>query len=173
MAYACQGIYRQSCTMRGSEARASRSKRNASHDATPAASQLERLDSTLSFTGSSAARTRPSAPKPVPSPRVTGHARHSSRRAIRRDGRLAFALLLSLLLHSLLLNLIFGGQGLGRPGFGFPWGDRRIEVPDLRLLLVPTHVTEAEPANPSLVEPLQQAAIEQPVASAPAAMPLV
>ena len=78
-----------------------------------------------------------------------------------------------MLIHSLLLNLTFGGQGLGRPGFGFPWGDRRIEVPDLRLLLVPTHISEGEPVNASVAEPLQQAPIEQPVASAPPPIPSV
>jgi hypothetical protein len=85
----------------------------------------------------------------------------------REHGRLAFSLLLSLLIHTLLLSLTFGGQGLGLPGFGFPWRDRRIEVPDLRVVLVPTDVTAAEPAITSVAEPLQQASIEQPVASRP------
>ena len=47
--------------------------------------------------------------------------------------RLTHALLLSLLIHAWLLNLTFGGQGLWLPGFGFPWQDRRIEAPDLRV----------------------------------------
>jgi hypothetical protein len=61
-------------------------------------------------------------------------------------GRLTYALLLSLLIHALLLSLTFGGQGLWLPGFGFPWQDRRIEVPDLRVVVVPAQVTAAEPA---------------------------
>ncbi len=51
--------------------------------------------------------------------------------------RLTLALLLSLLIHMLLLSLTFGGQGLGLPGFGFPWQERRTEVPDLHVRLVP------------------------------------
>ena len=60
--------------------------------------------------------------------------------------RLTLALLLSLLIHTLLLSLIFGGQGRWLPGFAFPWQDRRIEVPDLRVDVVPAQVTAAEPA---------------------------
>ena len=97
--------------------------------------------------------------------------------------RLTLALLLSLLIHALLLSLTFGGQGLWLsgsgsswqiwlPGFAFPWQDRRIEVPDLRVVVVPAQVTAAEPAVTPVVEPLQQAGVEQPVASAPALTPL-
>jgi hypothetical protein len=88
----------------------------------------------------------------------------------REHGRLAFALLLSLLIHTMLLSLTFGGQGLGLPGFGFPWRDRWIEVPELRVVLFPTHVTAGEPAITSVAEPLQPA-FEQPVASGPALTP--
>ena len=81
--------------------------------------------------------------------------------------RLTPALLVSLLIHTLLLSLTFGGQGLGLPGFGFPWRERRIEATDLRLVLVPAQVTAAEPAGTSVKEPLQQASIEQPAAGGP------
>ena len=87
--------------------------------------------------------------------------------------RLAFALLLSLLIHTLLLSLTFGGQGLGPPGFGFPWQERRIEVPDLHVVLMPAQVKAAEPARTAVEEPLQQASIEQPVAGRPALTPSV
>ena len=87
--------------------------------------------------------------------------------------RLTHALLLSLLIHTLLLSLTFGGQGLGLPGFGFPWQDRRIEVPDLRVVLLPAQVTAAEPAVTPVAEPLQQAWVEQRVASGPALTPPV
>ena len=87
--------------------------------------------------------------------------------------RLAFALLLSLLIHTLLLSLTFGGQGLGLPGFGFPWQERRIEVPDLHVVLMPAQVRAAEPARTAVEEPLQQASIEQPVAGRPALTPSV
>ena len=58
--------------------------------------------------------------------------------------RLALALLLSLLTHTLLLSLTFGGQGRGLPGFGFPWQDRRIEAPELRVVLLPAPVPAVE-----------------------------
>jgi len=87
--------------------------------------------------------------------------------------RLTYALLLSLLIHTLLLSMTFGGQGLWFPGFGFPWQDRRIEVPDLRVLVVPEQVTAAEPAVTPVAEPSQQAGIEQPVASGLAPTPSV
>src|SRR5215510_12950326 len=85
--------------------------------------------------------------------------------------RLAFALLLSLLIHALLLSLTFGGEGLGLPGFGVPWRDRRIEAPSLTVTFVPTQVTPAGPAIPSVAEPLQQAPVEQPAATRPVRTP--
>src|SRR5947207_10044682 len=77
--------------------------------------------------------------------------------------RLTYALLLSLLIHTLLLSLTFGGQGLWLPGFGFPWQDRRIEVPDLRVVVVPAQVAGEEPVVTPVAEP--QARVEPPVAS--------
>src|ERR1022692_1557098 len=84
--------------------------------------------------------------------------RADSQRMSRERRRLTYALLLSLLIHTLLLSLTFGGQGLW--GFGFPWQDRRIEVPDLRVVLVPAQVTAAEPAVTPVAEPLQQGWVE-------------
>ena len=80
--------------------------------------------------------------------------------------RLTLALLLSLLIHTLLLSLTFGGQGLWFPGFGFPWQERRIEAPDLRVVVVPAQVTP-------VAEPSQQAWVEQSVTSGPAPTPSV
>ena len=91
----------------------------------------------------------------------------------RERRRLTYALLLSLLMHTLLLSLTFGGQGRWLPGFGFPWRDRRIEVPDLRVVVVPAQVTAAEPAVTPVAEPLQQAWVERPIASGPALTPSV
>ena len=82
--------------------------------------------------------------------------------------RLTLAFLLSLLIHSLLLSLTFGGQMLGLPGFSFPWRERRIEAPDLRVSLVLAQVTQVEPTGTSgslAFAPLQQASIEPAVAS--------
>ncbi len=61
---------------------------------------------------------------------------------------LKLALLFSLLIHALLLSLAFGGQAVGLPGFALPWRERRVEVPDLRLVLVPQRgpLTTAGPA---------------------------
>ena len=87
--------------------------------------------------------------------------------------RLTYALLLSLLIHTSLLSLTFGGQGLWLPGFGFPWQHRRIEAPDLRVVVVPPQITAAEPGVTLVAEPLQQARVEQPVARGPALTPSV
>ncbi len=87
--------------------------------------------------------------------------------------RLTHALLLSLLVHTLLLSLTFGGQGFWLPGFSFPWQDRRIEVPDLRIVVVPAQVKAAAPAVTPVAQPLQQAWVEQPVAGGPALTPSV
>ena len=53
--------------------------------------------------------------------------------------RLTYALLLSLLIHTWLMSLIFAARDLG-PGMGFPWQDRRIEEPDLRVVVVTAQV---------------------------------
>jgi membrane protein involved in colicin uptake len=81
--------------------------------------------------------------------------------------RLTDALLLSLLIHAWLLSLTFGSQGWWLPGFGVPWQDRRIEEPNLRVVVVPPQVTAEEPAitEPAAAEPSQQTWVEQPVAS--------
>src|SRR6266567_4072492 len=99
--------------------------------------------------------------------------RAESQRMSPEHRRLTHSLLLSLLIHALLLRLTFGGQGLSLPGFGFPWQDRRIEAPDLRVALVPAPVTATEPAVTPGAEPLQQAQVEQSVARGPALTPSV
>lgn len=97
----------------------------------------------MSSTGSNAARTPPSDPKPSRSAGPSGGTPRLSHSIHRERWRLSAALLLSLLIHSLLLSVSFGGQGLGFPGLGFPWRDRRIEVPDLRVVLIPAQVSVA------------------------------
>jgi TonB C terminal len=84
--------------------------------------------------------------------------------------RLTPALLLSLLLHALLLTLTFAGQGRWLPGFAFPWQDRRIEAPDLRVIVLPPQV-KAESAVAPAEEPVQHAWVEPPIASGPAPTP--
>src|SRR5438477_2004255 len=127
----------------------------------------------LSSTASSDAPKPPSGPKPAGSPQAAGRAQRLSQRASPESRRLTYALLVSLLMHTSLLSLKFGGQGLGLPGFGFPGQDRRIEAPDLRVALVPAPVRATEPAVTSVAEPLQQASVEQPVARGPALTPSV
>jgi hypothetical protein len=68
----------------------------------------------------------------------------------RRDGtRVTYAVLASLLVHVLLLTLLFGGDARW-PTFGFPWQDRRMQVPDLRVLMVPSPTRAAEPTTSPL-----------------------
>ncbi|MBP7659914.1 MAG: hypothetical protein KA778_07915, partial [Burkholderiaceae bacterium] len=55
--------------------------------------------------------------------------------------RLTLSVLLSLLFHAVLLSLTFDGQGPGFPGIGFPWQERRAEVPDLRLVILSAQAT--------------------------------
>ena len=90
------------------------------------------------------------------------------RRASPQGRRLGLPLLLSLLIHALLLSLTFSGQEFGLPGFGFPWQDRRIEVPDLHVMLAPAPVTDQKPAITSAPLPLPPVSIEQTVATGPA-----
>ena len=71
---------------------------------------------------------------------------------------LSLGLLLSLLVHALLLGITFGGEETGLPGFGFPWQDRRGEVPSLRLVLEPATTTTTTMAQ-------QQNTGDGPVAS--------
>lgn len=120
----------------------------------------------MSTTGSCAATGQtPSIPELAASPWGTSsdwpeHWRKSSERK-----RMTVALLLSLLVHALLLSLTFGGLGIGLPGFGFPWQDRRIEVPQLNILLAPAPSFAAEPATEPepIVEPLPSTPVAQPV----------
>ena len=78
--------------------------------------------------------------------------------------RLTLAVLVSLLMHALLLSLTFGSQGLF-PGFGFPWQVRRIQAPDLRVLVAPAQMVAAETTVTPAAESLPQASGEQPLAS--------
>lgn len=70
----------------------------------------------------------------------------------RERRRQMLALLVALLIHALLLGIAFGGQGLGQPGFGLPWSDRRVEVPRVRVVLVPTRTAVTVPSPLARVE---------------------
>ena len=112
------------------------------------------------------APARPSFRKPNGFPHAVGQAGRSGHSAIPERRRLTYALLLSLLLHAWLFTLTFGGQGL--PHFGLPWGNLRIDSPDLRVALAPTQVVVVEPAATPVAEPLPLAPVEQPVLHRPA-----
>jgi len=94
-----------------------------------------------------------------------------TQRSHRERRPLALALLLSLVLHALLLSLTFGGDEFGIPGLVFPWRDRRIEVPDLRIVLVPPPVAPAKPTVRAVAEPPQRTSIEPRLAGRPAPTP--
>ena len=119
----------------------------------------------------SAAPTPPSDPAAEQSPEAAARRQPLIERMSSERWRMASSLLLSLLLHGSLLSLTFGGQGLGLPGLKFPWQERRIEVPELRVVLVPAPLTPAEPAVKSIAGPAQQASIAPPVASGRARTP--
>ncbi len=86
-------------------------------------------------------------------------------------GRLAAALLLSLLVHALVLSLAFGVEGLGLPGLALPWRERRVEVPDLQVVLVeaaaPAAAPPPAPAVPSRVDRASQARTDGAAPAAP------
>jgi len=105
---------------------------------------------------------------PEGSRQATGDGLRPGRRIRPESRRLAISLVLSLLVHLPLLTLIFGGDGQGLPGFNFPWQARRAAVPDLRVVLMPSRETAAEPALTLLAEPVQPARAEPIVASAKA-----
>src|SRR5207248_2275646 len=115
----------------------------------------------------------PSDPKPAGSPRVAAHRPRLSQRVSPERGPLTYSLLLSLLIHALLLSLTFGGEGRWLFGFGFPWQVRRIEVPDLRVVLVPAQVIATEQAVEPVAAPSQQTGVEQPAVSGPPPTPFV
>ena len=118
-----------------------------------------------------AALTPPSSPPAKQSPQVAAGTQPQIQRMRPERWRMAYSLLLSLLIHGLLLSLTFGGQGLGLPSLGFPWQQRRVEVPELRVVLVPAAVTGAVAAVNSVAGPAQQTSIEPPVAGARASTP--
>ena len=75
---------------------------------------------------------------------------------------LGLALLFSGLIHALLLSLVFGGQAGGLPGLGLPWQERRIEVPDLRIVLLPPPAGAVLPVATPSTEPVQSEPADAP-----------
>jgi len=80
----------------------------------------------------------------------------------REHRQLALALLFSLLFHALLLSLTFGRGGLWLPQLDLRSGDRRSEVTELRVVLVPAIAQPARSAIDS-VDPSPSASIKSPV----------
>ena len=102
----------------------------------------------------------PASPPAEQSPEAAARTQPQIQRMSSERWRMASSLLLSLLIHGLLLSLTFGGQGLGLPGLNLPWQERRVEVPELRVVLVPAPVAAVN----SSAGPAPQASIEPPVA---------
>jgi len=75
------------------------------------------------------------------------------------------ALLLSVLIHTLVLSQLFGSEGQGRPGVLLPWQERRAEVPDLRIVLMPAPAPSprALAVAPPVGEPAAQSPTTPPV----------
>ena len=86
--------------------------------------------------------------------------------------RLPCALVLSLLFHGWLLSLTFG-KGGWLPGFSLPWEERRIELSELRVALVPASPSTHEPAVTPAADALPQANGEQSIAKGPPLTPYV
>ena len=112
-------------------------------------------------------------PAPAPPPQAKAGWRQWAGGTSGEHRPMVLALLLSLLFHVLLLSLTFGGDTLGLPGLVAPWRDRRVEEPDLRIVLVPAPVNAAEPARQPVVEPPRRASIDPPVAGRRATAPPV
>ena len=96
-----------------------------------------------------------------------------SLRRWREHRALTLALLLSLLFHAAVLSLRLGGEGGQFSSFLFPWRERRVEVPDLHIVLVPAPTApEAQRGEPATPPPVLQAAVEPPRAQPPAPPPV-
>ena len=101
----------------------------------------------------------------------TGH-------AVARRRRWTVAVLLSVSMHALLLDLMLGDLELGLAGFAVAWRDRRVEVSAPRVAIVAARVDAAQPAVGSLTTRPHQESIDQNVgtgkkarSSAAAALP--
>ena len=97
------------------------------------------------------ASTPPADAPPVAVARVFNGGPSARRHMQRERRRLALTLLVSLGLHVLLLSLTFGGSATGLPGFSLPWQERRAEVPDLRIVLVPVPPPKLAPPDTGAV----------------------
>ena len=117
------------------------------------------------------AQTPPAEPQPARSLGRTHLYQRRRQGTAAERRRLTLAFLLSLLFHGLILSLTFGDQEFGLPGLDFPWRQRRIEAPDLRVVLVPVQTSAARPIAMSVEEPSRQVSDEQAVASEPASTP--
>ena len=113
------------------------------------------------------APTPPSEQSPQAAERKQPRIQHTSSERWRMES----SLLLSLLIHGLLLSLTFSGQGRGLPSFNLPWQERRVEVPELRVVLVPAPVPREPAAVNPVAQPAQQAPIEPAVAGGRAPTP--
>jgi len=99
------------------------------------------------------APTPPCAPEPTQAPQAAAPGPWPSQTQLPESRRLPLALLISLLFHALLLSLILGGEGLGLPQLSLPWQDRRVEAPDLSVVLLSAQVSPEKPSTEAQVKP--------------------
>ena len=111
-------------------------------------------------------------PTPQPSARVATRWQWLDPYLSRERRPLTVGLLFSLLIHAVVLSLNLGAEGLGLPGRAFAWRDQRIEVPDIRIVLVPApaRITPEQQTGKPAAQP-PRTTIESPIAAAPAAKP--
>jgi outer membrane biosynthesis protein TonB len=107
---------------------------------------------------------RPAAARPQTAGSATpaAHGQRLNRLTKSERRSLTVSLLGSLLFHLVLLSLTFGGQGPGLPGFGLPWQERRIEAPDLHVVIAPAPPAPEVSAVAAGMEPEPQATVMPP-----------
>ena len=88
-----------------------------------------------------------------------------------KSNKLFYTLVRLSLGAALLLSLTYGGAGPGLVGFGFPWRERRIEAPALRVSLVPADRQAAEAAGTAAAERMPSGPSRPPMAVRPAPAP--
>jgi len=115
-------------------------------------------DSRMSVNAPDSESVRPQGVIRTSSRRISNVLRWQQRQRRRDRKRFYFALSVSFALHVAILIIKFYDTGLGLPGSGSPMPERRIQVPDLSVVLVPP-----EPRPASSPESSKEEAAAQPL----------